>query len=68
MTIREFSKIYGLDAELLEERAAIIEYDGGETRKNSELMAIATTMRRERPLVRYVEWLSVWTGGKRAIA
>ncbi len=62
MTIEKFATKYNLDYESLAERAAVIEYDGGETRRNAELMAISNTMKRERPDVRYIEWVSFWMG------
>lgn len=64
MTIEQFAIKYRLDAESLAERAAIIEYDGCETRRNAELMAIANTMKRDRPDVRYLDWMAFWTGGR----
>ncbi len=64
MNLRQFAMMYGLNAEELEERAAIIEIDGKEERINAELMACANAMKRHRPDVRYTEWASVWTKGR----
>ncbi len=64
ITIEQFAKKYDLNPDSLAERAAIIEFDGGERRKNAELMAIAEVMKQEKPYIRYIEWLEIWTGGR----